>query len=271
MGVRMSSRKIQNLMYPSFLIKIDDEICQGEVWSDLPWYHGTSTGIVITPRCDLAQRKTNIVNFLRVVPLYDLRIELAEIAAQRTLKNLDDAISNLLKKAGLDSHVFLGIPAKECLEIGADQSKMSAKSKADISERINRHERLTAGERAAELIDASILRGLVRDVVRNRDSDYFFLPRFGDMPHSVACLREIGVIDRGVLERAAKCISQDSWNLLIADSPLLFPEKQPRRMAELNSPFIECLMARFAASFGRVGTEDLSPQEIESVLEEVLG
>jgi len=99
-----------------------------------------------------------------------------------------------------------------------------------------------------------------RDLIKNNHADTYFLPPCDGLLEvpSLVLLRHIytcpiGVVEPGRNERT------DRFDLSTTNGA-------PERVLRLSSPFIESLMAKFAALFTRVGTRDIPDQTVQTFI-----
>jgi hypothetical protein len=97
-----------------------------------------------------------------------------------------------------------------------------------------------------------------RDLVKNNNADTYFLPPCAELIEtpSLVLLRHIYTCPIQIVDRSRNEKVQDT------ELPASFPE----RLVRLSSPFIESLMAKFAALFARVGTRDIPEPAVQAFL-----
>jgi hypothetical protein len=250
-------------------------VTQGDIWSHLPANTGGDSrcdGVIITPRCDFAHSKSPVLNYLPIVSLEHYLIHVACLDLLEHSRN--DACENAGRKAEpieIDNLLELGVPIKEALAIAEkvrdtwDQSEEKKKGKAylefvKICEKISSiDEMLKSGpmnlNEAAKLIGFKQVERVQRDIIRNNNSDTYFLPPclpLIDKP-SVVLLRHIYTCSTDLLTFNGHYGRGGNAGRR---------ERQPERLLRLRSPFIESLMSKFAALFTRVGTRDLPASSI---------
>ena len=197
---------------------------QGDIWNSLPLPHAeppTCCGIIITPRCDLAQDKSPVVNYL---PILDLDQLLSSYAGFSLLEqehhNAEKALKKTSEQLAIDEIVDLNLPSEEILRIARDASKRLSDGTparrprfeqavgviAEILEKLERvgeamRKSVLSSEDVSNLIPDNPLRGYKRQVIRNNFPDLHFLPPCAPdlMKPSVILLRHIGTCSIGFI------------------------------------------------------------------------
>lgn len=259
-------------------------IAQGDVWAGLPSVSSDrlNSGIVITPRCDLAHEKSTVINYLRIVSLHDHCVEdggirLIEQEYQRTL----DRARSILIEAKMGHLVDIGMPLQEIRDmlLQADSSglpdgvKRSKYDSTKLSSLLSDAQRLQEMLRTQSfspdmlrtLIPQKAIRKYKADVIRNSIADLHFLPPYMGFLESpcVVQLRFIMTCSIDVLRSAVRASSGQT----VTRSGERAESHIPDRLVRLRSPYFEALMARFAALFGRVGVRDFDQEQIDRYAE----
>lgn len=247
---------------------------QGDVWAGLPAANVTDDpccGLVITPRCDFAHSKAPVLNYL---PIVSLEKYLCSTVCFPHLEHLAGDIRDGLrsKVAALNiDHLFdLDIPLQE---IRAEISQLETNTISANAKQIDRaklefevayqklQEFASLQNRSelskAELIGAFNKRKLFsiqRDLIKNNSVDTYFLPPCSPLLNSpsLVLLRHIYTCPIHVVDPART--EQGSVGPV------------PERLLRLASPFIESLMAKFAALFTTVGTRDIPDAAVKAYI-----
>lgn len=265
---------------------------QGDIWNNLPLPHATPPiccGMVITPRCDLAQNKIPVVNYL---PILDLDQLITSYAGFSLLDQEHKNAEGLLRKPSellAIEHVWdLKLPPDDILRIAGDASKrlgdatpgrrlrfeQAVASMSEILDRLGRireaiQRSTLTSEDVLTLIPENLLKGYKRQVIRNTLGDLHFLPPCApDLARpSAILLRHIGTCSIAFIRLANSCSTSEQWTQLIADgrtSEFAYATERPERILRLKGPHLEGVMARFAALYIRVGVPDLTAEQIDA-------
>jgi hypothetical protein len=267
---------------------------QGDIWSNLPQPYSPSplcAGLVITPRCDLVHDKTLTANYLPLFPID----EFMETRGHHELleQGLHDA-KELLRRAadplGVKGAVELELPM-ELLTQALTENPSARASELGIP--LHRYQKLAddfwEAKRRIDAIGALLLQARVEAtqltercnpkslrkyklaLARNTVSDLHFLPPCRDLllTPCVISLRDVATCSVDLLRIAGNCMSQGEWDA--SRSQQSTPDfkatsVKPERLLRLKTPYLEHLMSRFGALFGRVGVRDMSASQLEAYI-----
>lgn len=255
------------------------EHATGDIWRGLPstglCKRPTCTGVVISPACDLANCKSEVVTYLPVVSIAEYYSSAASYMEYRP------ALNSCLKEAGMDR--FSDYVGLERVPTPQDIDVLFAQVEAgNIKNKI--HEtRVVKGlqclKRALELDvkqndwnDLKVFFGsrkfeetLAGVITNSQRPDLHFLPADKEDPewsaipfHSVALLRYPITIPIEILNDASRASSQAALE-----------KNLPVKILRLREAFTGDLTSRFAALFARVGSPDFTPSNIETIKREV--
>lgn len=261
---------------------------QGDIWTCLPGAPHASTqvtGIIITPRCDFAHEKTRVLNFVPIVSLDELLtleggFQLLEQEEKNTRKNLHNLAAQLdvgeLYDVGADA-MFIGDVVRsrtEALATDKHRERLEAVY-SKFAQQLMRLERIqealsrstTDISELDELLPETAFQSYKRDVLRNAKADLFFLPPCTDLlpVPSVALLRSVVACSYDLVRTAISSLTPADWDRARkqhSSGDFNSAPKQPERILRLRTPYVEALMARFCSLFGRIGTRDLTAEEI---------
>jgi len=255
---------------------------QGDIWSGLPLlYHTTPqcSGVLITPRCDLSHVKTPVVNYLPIVSAEILLsshggFALLEAEVHRSRENLRQTAASLqvsdLLDIGTSHDRILDVLNRRLTdsptEAAQEKLKTALTNFMEISSRLTKIENLL-GQSGLDLTQLrSIIRAkdfetYQRDLFKNRFAEFHFLPPYeGFLQYpSVILIRHVTTCILEFINCAHSTRSQRDWDEIRKNksgADFQASSTRPERLLRLKSPYLEALMARFSALFGRVGTRD---------------
>jgi hypothetical protein len=265
---------------------------QGDIWSSLPLPYApsaTCTGIVITPRCDLVHDKTLSANYLPLLPLDEFmethgHFELLEQELQDAEEALRRAAEPLDMKEVVELELpieallaeLLERPSEKASELGIAPARFekyltlfaAAKERIDRIKALLRQSRISVLEFSPQCNPKAATKYKL-GVARNTVGDLHFLPPCKDLLDraSVVLLRRVATCSIDLLRLAENCMSQSDWDALRAQQTtpdFRAAANKPERLLRLKSPYLESLMFRFGAFFGRVGTRDIERHQLET-------
>lgn len=275
----------------------------GDIWQDLPTFGllrgRLSAGIVVTPACDLANRKAETITYLPVVGVLDLLGSVAFLPeVRRVLDGQWKVVSNEPLLVWPEGY---RIPARDTVQaaqaIVGDKlggTQLGAKDKASL-------ERVAAAlgvigclcsEAAARcdfkifakcLGESGLRETLGRIVMNSYRADLHFLPWdrqpaewSGIKEHSVVLFRYPLTAPIEVFE-AAQDISLADWGTYLKSiQPYYqlagaFSGGCPTKRSSVKAPFISDLIARYVGLNVRLGSPDFTGETVSSLVGEIIG
>lgn len=270
-----------------------DQFTQGTIFScahsesypEVPVY-----GLVITARCDAAQRKVPIYSFIPVVSLKNwIYRDGAEIILTRQLANLRNSQTETLEALEVSPSVLRTMPVRDVIEkllkpIAASDRKSSNR----VDKFITSQDQIEDIQSALDTCESDALREVlskatkvtdqvVKELAGNRLLGFYLLRDmptvYGEKPeHCVALLREVHHIPNALAERIIQGITSDDWRenpILEVKCPrFVLDEDYSAPVARLRSPWIEHLMQTWALLFTRIGVEDADLPSIKRAVAE---
>lgn len=290
---KVSGQSYYDLMPPASL-------AVGDIWSGLPAFghlrRESCGGIVITPACDLSNRKAETVTYLPVISVEDYLVSRAfspemvrVVKGQMGPAGLDLADGWQIKGVDLPElpiiRAALG-DAKKVLASGAGEKAKIAAGRVVSAARVLLGARgviqyVGAAEVRIALGDKEYVR-CMSEICRNAySSDIHFLPCDGRVGvhsamerHSLVLFRYPMALPVELLH-AANDVAVVDWESAVAQLGSEFPvvinaiRTRPMRVAMLRSRFLPDLLSRFAALHIRMGSPDFTPETIESFVQDL--
>lgn len=264
----------------------------GDIWEGLPFFghlgKSSASGVVITPACDLANRKVETLTYLPIV-------NLAEHLIGRSFSvEVLRALKVQAKAAGIDCAAFDGLkgvslPSVQSMRLlsGEVRGELNACTDAKrklvlervfaaidhlISVRTRCSGRTVQG--VSHILGVKDFARAISEIVKNSYSgDLHFLPsdgRSAEMSvvaeHSVALFRYAMSIPVELLEAAQDSACHD-WSSAVNDLTEEFPvvahaADRPVRVGRLKPSFVPDLISRFTSLHVRMGSPDFSPETL---------
>lgn len=245
-------------------------------------------GLTITARCDVAQQKYPVLNYLPLVTLRDwFRRDGLDILLEQERRNLNARLKGMLKQAQLSDSLPMAVSLDQIAEKhfplnqgNKSQQKASSKFHEFVEE-----------SRAFEEIAKSDAEHMFSWFAENRHNDvqtiirrlskqdvlgHYFLEKIseedGYAKGYVCLLREVVTLPRNVAEKLGKGLDhathQSLFNgevftsgLSISQDDLAMP------VIEIGSPTIEHILQSFSQLFGRIGVADPVDDVINEIIE----
>lgn len=280
---------------PNLLPAIYGTITQGTVFScaQAPRYAGCEVhGLTITARCDVAQQKYPVLNYLPLVKLKDwLRRDGLDILVEQEKRQQDGNLKAMLRQANLSDALATVITLEEIekTHFPADQGnkgqrKLSEKFSGYVSE-VREFENIESDEDSEALFSwLSINRTKEIENIVRRLSDHgvlghYLLERISDEDSQdtgyVCLLREVVTLPRNVAEKIGKGLDKATYENLCGASLMgqglkIGADDLAMPVVEISSPTIEHILQSFSNLFGRIGVADPADQVIRKIIDDCM-
>lgn len=273
----------------------------GDLWSNLPTYgvlpQRSLPGLVITPSCDLANRKVETVTYLPAMPVSEYLTSRSLLP--RILQKTDGQLSACgatFSASNPDgntqprhSDLSAGLDLLDELGRGPNMSakKTTAASRARAGLRLSAA--IVSGTGPPSIGDYRLLFGSdvtrdVIDVVRNSfRADIHFLPADEQPPEwsliqvpSVALFRYPLSIPIDILDLAGST-SEAAWTSECDRLQEAYPctatirGRRPVKLLRIRPAFSTDLLARFTGLYGRIGSPDFTKAEVTEFVARIVG
>ncbi|AJC80572.1 hypothetical protein IE4803_CH03405 [Rhizobium etli bv. phaseoli str. IE4803] len=242
-------------------------------------------GLAITARCDMAQKKYGLLNYVPIVELDDwLRVDGLEMLIADESRDLKGRVESALRDSGLATSLTLAIPLRGIASVHFSSEAGDRRSR-------ERAEKFFALVDLIEQFQASIAAGpdetftwfkrhrlkkvveLIRKLSKHDVTGFYFLERLEEPapPSGYVCLlREVTTIPQTIAEELANGLTKAAWKERYEHDGkgcLKFdPADFGMPISQLASPTIEHLMQCFSNLFGRIGLPDPLEDEISSII-----
>lgn len=266
----------------------------GDIWRCLPTFGMldcvSTTGVVITPACDLANEKCETITYLPIVSVAQYLISSAF-----RYECWQEIVGVLAKTKGYSLMASPGrfdLPRKDDLEAvlemqkDADAKQLSAQETARINSYVNYIEK--CNEKTVSIMDvrnfmkSDRYKNYISRIVTNAHKpDIHFLPAdeqvedLSAMPvHSLVLFRYPLTIPVAVLD-AAHHTPSTQWNEvrgnLRGDQPILNHMPQwPIKLMSLKGEFLSDMITRYVNMYIRLGSSDFSEGAVQRFTEEIV-
>lgn len=237
-------------------------------------------GLAITARCDVANDKYPVLNYLPVVTLLDwMHCDGIEILLGNALKSTNGNFASSLKQAGIAVSLLASIPRQEVVRsffYSEDANKAQKKLAQAVQEQADRLDRLDG----LDLENASDrnwflntytkeVSALVKELVLGKVPSYYYIPSVTDDNEEegyVILMRESAFLPRRVARQIACGVDRPLSKSSELEMHLSFLHDDfAMPVGQMPSPNIEHVLQTFSFMFGRIGLEDYSAEFISDV------
>ena len=267
----------------------------GDIWHHLPGlglpYNVLTTGIVISPACDLSQKKTETATVIPIIPIHEY------LYSKAFYSEVWNELYNRLKQYGADdnlppdrfSHPPLRFIENMLQQFEGDRTKTDLYTRLTAYKDYIQYTQMPPNARDSEKPDIGIIFSgkkyseILKKIFSNSfKSDIHFFPAygassdFGPIPdHSVALFRYVYSIPLEILDSAQA--SRDEWwkedcQRLSGTIPLIEHfEKYPLKVSNLKDDFLTDLISRYLGMFMRLGSRDFTKATLDNFAKEIKG
>lgn len=273
----------------------------GDIWANLPTFgllgKPVVSGLIVTPACDLSNRKSETVTYLPIVSIREYfctkaqipilkkkiinKCSSAKFALEINWKSHEFSTPNEehLDKAILSISEYLDCKKRSDGDIAALNSASAALrimrsiSSGKLIEPLSSDLALTHGSELDKIIS--------RIVTNSFSTDLHFLPAdaqpedySGIKSHSVALFRYPLTVPIEALDIATMSTTE-SWKILRDRAELSsmsfahYSDAPPIKMLCLSSGFLSDLLSRYVNVFNRLGSPDFTKLTIDRMVDEV--
>jgi hypothetical protein len=261
------------------------EITQGTIFNcaTADRYRGKKVhGLAITARCDVANDKYPVLNYLPIVTLFDwMHCDGVEILLANAIKSATGSFASILKQADIATSVLTAVSRQEVVRSFFDMAdatparkKLSGKAheQADLLDRLEAVDLGEVEDRNWFLRSFKKECGsLVKDLITNKVLSFYYLPSVTDSNDGngyVILLRESAFLPRSVAKEVAGGVERPVNGNSPLTAHLSFDEDDfAMPVGKVPSPHIEHVLQTFSYMFGRIGLEDYAPDFIAKVCE----
>lgn len=241
-------------------------------------------GMLITARCDTAQNKAEVYNYIPVIPVEAwIEKDGLELVAKRALANELGSMKRVLTDAGMAHSIIDFVEYETVL---AELQAGTSKQEKGIAKRFEQAIQLVREanamldkpdrtlQEALAFLDANdgSYKSLIKELMTNTLAEFHYLERsdIGEETRGyVALMREIRFLSAALGKRIAVGLDTEEFQSMRETfSPSLnhirFSAEHDFAMplSCVSSPFIELIMQRFANLFSRIGVADMPKDRI---------
>tara|TARA_R110002110_G_scaffold221159_1_gene435341 strand:+ start:233 stop:1120 length:888 start_codon:yes stop_codon:yes gene_type:complete len=245
-------------------------------------------GLTITARCDVAQQKYPVLNYLPLVKLTDwLRRDGLDMLLEQERKAIGGKLKGMLKQAQLSESLPMAVSLEQIAEThfplneGKNKQQTANRKFHELVAEISSFEALSKNELDEKFSWFVVNRpkdieNIVRRLSKHDVLGHYFIEKISEDDEEatgyVCLLREVVTLPRKVAEKLGKGLDHGTYcsvcdgfetqsGLVIGHDDLAMP------VIEIGSPTIEHILQSFSQLFGRIGVEDPVDNVIGGIIE----
>jgi hypothetical protein len=219
-------------------------------------------GIVISPRCDIEQKKAPIYYYLPIVRLDDwLQVDFPSIYIPRLTAEVKFFLQNQLDNIGESKSIldkFKAVEVEKALRKHFTKMKDNVEQRIEIWKALEEYKKECNINVVMDKDTTRVRKNVLDEIVTHKNPNFYFLEN-EDENGFVIRMREISRLTPKVLFSLANGIDDmlPDEELKVNDLRQLDEKDIYMPLYELKSPFIEHVMQHFLQQFNRIGIEDI--------------
>ena len=226
-------------------------------------------GVIITPRCDIAQHKVPYYYYLPMVSFEDWKkVEFPDLYIAKLKNDTISRLRNELKNAGVSDSIVNHYTAKKIGEIIETQIRSIPKNLNKTLKQLSDVEHYEEGKNNfSKLVETygGPKKELFKEIAANKNLNYYLLEGVDDF--WLIRMRELNRLTPSVLFRLQNGIDSKLSDQELSENDICQYEGELfLPLYEIQSPYIEHIMQHFLSSFNRIGIEDMHKDVINDFL-----
>lgn len=224
-------------------------------------------GIIITPRCDIENKKVPTIHYLPVVSFEDwIKEDFKEIFYSRVQKAVYGNIKSQCKSFNLSESIIDTLSQEQVIEIINSASQIKTKQKISRASIVEDYGCILNKNNKTELYQKynSVGKQIISDLHGNNIGNFYILESWNasdtKCDYMIVLLRDVRRITFSIGEKMAKGLEKDNlveadWLNNDLDQNVMDDFYYP--LTILSSPYMEHLIQSFFHNFGRIGIENM--------------
>lgn len=232
-------------------------------------------GIIITPRCDIENKKVNTVHYLPIIAFENwLSFDFLKEFQTKTYKDLRGKLKNTLNRHGL-SETFLDkqISKKDILKVA--KLNMLTKDYERFEKELNAFYLLEAEDELKKMcVNNKLNKTIIEEIIQGKSSDFYLIEDWDDKKKfQIVLLRDIKRIQFSLLGKLSEGVFEKDLNEIDFIKSDLKKKNEEDNIyyieAKMKSPFIEHLIQSFFHNFGRIGIDNFNKATNNILIESI--
>lgn len=224
-------------------------------------------GIIITPRCDIENKKVPTIHYLPVISFEDwIKEDFKEIFYNRAQKTIHGTIKSQCKSFDLSESIIDTLSQEQIIEVINNTSQIKTKQKISLTSIVKDYGCILNMSNITELYQKynSVGKQIISDLHGNNIGNFYVLESWDtsdtQSEYMIVLLRDVRRITFSIGEKIAKGLEKDDLgesDWLNNDLDQNVSENFYYPLTILTSPYMEHLIQSFFHNFGRIGIENM--------------
>lgn len=247
-------------------------ITQGSIFNggtSCLYTHYNVLGVIITPRCDIAQHKVPYYYYLPMVSFEDWKkVEFPGLYIAKLKNDTLSRLRNELKNIRVSESLVNRYTAKKIREIVETQNGSIPKNLNKTLTQLYDVEQFEEKKiNFSKLVETygGPKKELLKEIAANKNLNYYLLEGVEDF--WLIRMRELNRLTPSVLIRLQNGIDSKLTDHELSENDICqYEDELFLPLYEIKSPYIEHIMQHFLSSFNRIGIEDMHKDVINDFL-----
>lgn len=227
-------------------------------------YHGFKNvfGIVISPRCDIVQKKAPLYYYLPVIKMSDwMQVDFPLLYVNRLENEVKNNLKSVLKENN-ESETILDKFSP--VEVERIIKKHQPQLKKKVEDKINVWKAIETYKNGGEFMDvthadnSNVRKMIIDELTTHKNPNYYFMEHINEGGF-ILLMREISRLTPDMLFKIAHGLEGTLSDKELEENDLrqLDPDELYMPLYDVKSPYIEHIMQHFIQQFNKIGIEDV--------------
>lgn len=219
-------------------------------------------GIIISPRCDIEQRKAPQYYYLPVITMQDwIQVDFPPIYVAALEKDVKNGLKNVLKEFGESNTILDKFSPKEVERVikkHQHQPKKKVKEKLDIWKAIDSYKHGGAFKDITSQDTSNVKKNIFDELITHKNPNFYFIEHKNEGGFLLR-MREINRLTPEMMKKLSQGIDGQLSKNELEENDLRQLEEGEIFMPlyVVKSPFMEHIMQHFMQQFNKIGIEDV--------------
>lgn len=220
-------------------------------------------GIIISPRCDIAQKKVPLYYYLPAIKMEDwIKVDFPSLYITTLEKDVKEVLkSTIIKCKESDSILekFSPTDVERIIKKHKAQLESKVENRIDVWKAIENYKRGGSFKDITDKDKSNVRKNIFDELITHKNSSFYFLENKHDGSGFVLRMREISRISPEIFFKLANGIDGKLTKQELEENDLRQLEDDEIYMPiyVVKSPFIEHIMQHFMQQFNKIGIEDV--------------
>lgn len=220
-------------------------------------------GIVISPRCDIEQKKVPLYYYLPAIKMEDwMNMDFPPLYIVALEKEVKGGLKSTLKDCKESETIlekFCPADVERIIRKHKPQLGVKVENKIDVWKAIENYKKGGPFKEITDKDTSNVRKNIIDELITHKNSSFYFLENEHEGGGFVLRMREISRVSPEMLFKLANGIDGKLTPQELEDNDLrqLEDEEIFMPMYVVKSPFIEHIMQHFMQQFNKIGIEDV--------------